>query len=114
MSGAAIAFRNVVKRYNGRPVLDRVSLDVAPGELVVLLGPSGCGKTTLLRLVNRLVMADGGEVAVDGRAGRRLGPGRVAAGNRLRDSGRRAASPSERGGQRRARAPAARLAAASP
>ncbi len=67
MSGVAISFREVVKSFDGKRVLRGVSLTVAPGEIVVFLGRSGCGKTTLLRLVNRLVAADSGEVAVGGR-----------------------------------------------
>ena len=51
----------------GRPVLEDFSLSVAAGETVALLGPSGCGKTTALKLVNRLLEPDGGEVRVFGR-----------------------------------------------
>ncbi|MCA1582310.1 MAG: ATP-binding cassette domain-containing protein [Acidobacteria bacterium] len=51
----------------GRPALDGFSLTVAAGETVALLGPSGCGKTTALKLVNRLLSADAGEIRVFGR-----------------------------------------------
>ena len=68
MSGGRISFREVSKRYGDRVVLDRVSLEVTPGEMVVFLGPSGCGKTTLLRLANGLAAADSGAVEVDGRS----------------------------------------------
>ncbi len=67
MSGAAISFRQVSKSFGGKPVLEGVSLEVQPGEVCVLLGPSGGGKTTMLRLVNRLVTADAGEVLFGGR-----------------------------------------------
>ncbi|HIF94911.1 MAG: ATP-binding cassette domain-containing protein [Myxococcales bacterium] len=46
--------------------VDRLSLEVADGEIVVLLGSSGCGKTTTLKMINRLVMPSAGEIYVDG------------------------------------------------
>jgi len=48
-------------------VLDGLTLTVGAGETVALIGSSGCGKTTALKLVNRLLDADGGRVLVEGR-----------------------------------------------
>ncbi len=58
-----------------RLVLDRVSLEVEEGRMMVLVGPSGSGKTTLLRCVAGLENLDDGRVEVDGRDVTRLGPG---------------------------------------
>lgn len=64
-----IAFERVSKRFPAAPApaVDDVSLEVARGDLVVLLGPSGCGKTTLLKMVNRLYEHDSGRILVEGR-----------------------------------------------
>jgi putative spermidine/putrescine transport system ATP-binding protein len=56
------------KRYGGVLAVDAVSLDIAPGELVVLLGPSGCGKTTTLRMVAGFIPASAGDVLLDGKS----------------------------------------------
>jgi osmoprotectant transport system ATP-binding protein len=62
-----LEFVDVRKSFGpGRPALDGFSLRVAAGETVALVGHSGCGKTTALRLTNRLVSADSGEVRVFG------------------------------------------------
>jgi osmoprotectant transport system ATP-binding protein len=47
--------------------VDRVSFEVAEGEICVLLGPSGCGKTTTLRMINRLVRPTSGKIFIGGR-----------------------------------------------
>jgi osmoprotectant transport system ATP-binding protein len=76
LSGAPVRIRNVSVAYPGadRRAVDDVSLDVAGGELIVLLGPSGCGKSTLLRTINRLVVPDAGSIEVDGKDVREATP----------------------------------------
>jgi len=61
-----ISFAHVSKRYDGRPVLDDVTLTVPPGAFVALVGASGAGKTTLLKAINRLTAIDEGTITVDG------------------------------------------------
>ena len=63
----AVAFRDLHRHYGDVRALDGLSLDLAPGEMVVLLGPSGCGKTTALRLLAGLDVATSGTVMVGGR-----------------------------------------------
>lgn len=52
--------------HGGAPVLDGLSLQAAPGELLVLAGPSGGGKSTLLRVIAGLLEAESGEIWLDG------------------------------------------------
>ncbi len=59
--------RDLVKRYDGRAVVDRLSFWVGPGEIVGLLGRNGAGKTTTFRMTVGMIDADGGSVMFDGR-----------------------------------------------
>ena len=62
MSVPALAVSHVSKRLGAHPALMDVSLDVFPGDAVVIFGPSGCGKTTLLRLIAGLEVPDAGTI----------------------------------------------------
>ncbi len=61
-----IRIENVHKFFGPVYALKGVSLDVARGEVVVIIGPSGSGKSTLLRCINRLEVFDRGKITVDG------------------------------------------------
>jgi len=58
----------VVKRFGNFVALDRVTLAVGRGEVVVVVGASGSGKSTLCRCINRLETIDGGSITIDGKA----------------------------------------------
>jgi multiple sugar transport system ATP-binding protein len=66
---ADIAIRGATKIYDGGalPAVDTVDLDVADGELLVLVGPSGCGKSTLLRMIAGLEEVTAGSISIGGR-----------------------------------------------
>jgi ABC-type polar amino acid transport system ATPase subunit len=64
-----IKARDVVKTYpNGVKALKGVDLDVAQGEVVVIIGPSGSGKSTMLRTLNLLEEVTSGEIEIDGNS----------------------------------------------
>ena len=66
MTAPLLHVQGLSKFYGGVPVLDRVDLDVAAGEIVILLGPSGAGKSTVLRCINRVETPSEGEILVAG------------------------------------------------
>ena len=66
MAETVLEVRNLVKRFEGSTVLNRLSFKIEQGEVLVIIGPSGCGKSTLLRCVNGLETLDGGEILLRG------------------------------------------------
>ena len=67
MSGAAIAFTGVTRRYGAVTALDALTFAVGAGEMFGLIGPDGAGKTTTIRLACGLLRPDAGSIAVLGR-----------------------------------------------
>ncbi len=68
VQGSSVQFRGATRVFPGNdvPAVNDVTMDIAPGELVVLLGTSGSGKTTLLKMVNRLEEPTSGTILVNG------------------------------------------------
>ena len=66
--GATIQLLDVTKRYPGQvaPAVDHITLEIAAGEIVVLVGPSGCGKTTTMKMMNRLIEPTSGQILIGG------------------------------------------------
>ena len=64
---ARLLISGIEKSFGAVKVLEGIDLDVADGELIVLLGPSGCGKSTLLAIIAGLEQASGGEIRIDER-----------------------------------------------
>src|SRR4051812_31248896 len=60
-----LTIQRLVKDFGSVRAVDNVSLDVANGEMIVLVGPSGCGKTTCLRCIAGLDRPTSGEIRID-------------------------------------------------
>jgi osmoprotectant transport system ATP-binding protein len=69
-----IETQELTRRYGQVTAVERLSLKIAEGELVVLLGGSGSGKTTTLKMVNRLIEPSSGRVLIDGQDAGALQP----------------------------------------
>jgi polar amino acid transport system ATP-binding protein len=63
-----VSIRNARKSFGTLEVLRGINLDVAKGEVVLIIGPSGSGKSTLLRSINRLEALDSGTILVEGQS----------------------------------------------
>ena len=71
---ARIVLNDVRKTYGTVEAIRGVSLDIADGELIVLVGPSGCGKSTLLRMIAGLEGITGGTISIGDRVVNHLEP----------------------------------------
>ena len=67
MPGALLEVHGVVKRFGGFTALNRVSIQVKPGERFGLIGPNGSGKTTLINCISGALHPDAGRIVFDGR-----------------------------------------------
>ncbi len=63
----SLSARNIVKRYGGVVALSDGNLDVRSGEVVALIGANGSGKSTMSKVINGVVVLDGGQLLLDGK-----------------------------------------------
>jgi putative spermidine/putrescine transport system ATP-binding protein len=76
----ALTLTGLSKQFGNQTAVDAVSVEVNPGELIVLLGPSGCGKTTTLRMIAGFVPPSAGDIMLNGSSIVALPPHRRAMG----------------------------------
>ncbi|KYH05848.1 glycine/betaine ABC transporter ATP-binding protein [Chryseobacterium cucumeris] len=62
-----ITIESISKSFNGKKAVDQISFQAFDQEILVLLGTSGCGKTTTLKMINRLIESDSGNIFIDGK-----------------------------------------------
>ena len=72
MTHPSLCVNGLTAGYAERPVLESIDLDIAPGEITVIVGANACGKSTLLRTLSRLLPPSRGEVLLDGKSIHRL------------------------------------------
>ncbi len=69
-----VSLKAIRKLYGTMEVIHGIDIDIAGGELIVIVGPSGCGKSTLLRMVAGLETVSSGEISIDDRVVNRFEP----------------------------------------
>ncbi|WP_436861481.1 betaine/proline/choline family ABC transporter ATP-binding protein [Staphylococcus caeli] len=70
-----LSIKNLSKVYGGgKKAVDNISLDVEAGEFIAFIGTSGSGKTTALRMINRMIEATEGQIAINGKDVRKMNP----------------------------------------
>jgi branched-chain amino acid transport system ATP-binding protein len=79
MTAPLLSARNLSVRFGGVLAVDRVSFDVAPGEVFTLIGPNGAGKTTIFNLISRIYHPTTGTIEFQGNDITKLPPHRIAA-----------------------------------
>lgn len=57
----------LIKKYDGKTVVDEVSFEIPQGKVISLIGPNGAGKSTVMGIISRLVARDGGDVKFEGK-----------------------------------------------
>ena len=62
-----IEIKNLNKKYGNLEVIKNISTKISKGDIISIIGPSGGGKSTFLRCINRLELADSGEILIKGR-----------------------------------------------
>ncbi|HET7305571.1 MAG TPA: ABC transporter ATP-binding protein [Segeticoccus sp.] len=71
-----IRLEELTKQFHGQgdPAVDRLTMEVPEGEIVILVGPSGCGKTTTMKLINRIIEPTSGRIVLDDEDVTRVNP----------------------------------------
>jgi len=74
MPDPMLEVRGITKRFGGLTAVDRVDLQVFPGEVVALLGDNGAGKSTLIKMISGVYHPDGGQILFQGKEVRLASP----------------------------------------
>ena len=74
MTGKSVIFDNIVKSWDEKPALNKISLEVPAGQFTALLGPSGCGKSTALRIISGLEEPTSGKIFIGNKDVTELAP----------------------------------------